>query len=100
MEMGESAHVTTQGRNKNQTNQAKQKGKEKVALKADIKKESACFFCKKNGHLKKDCAKYKRWLEKKGNPTSFVYYESNMNDVNHNIWWIDSGSIIHVTNTL
>ena len=75
MEIGESGHVSTQGKNKNQTNQAKQKGKEKLAPKADIKKEFVCFFYKKKGHLKKDCAKYKRWLEKKGNPTSFVCYE-------------------------
>ena len=30
MEIGESADMTTQGKNKNQTNQAKQKGEEKV----------------------------------------------------------------------
>lgn len=24
-----------------------------------------CFFCKKDGHMKKDCFKYKHWLEKK-----------------------------------
>ena len=33
--------------------------------------------------------KFQRWLEKKGNPISFAYYESNMVDVNHNTWWID-----------
>ena len=33
MEMGESAHMTIKGKNKNQTNQAKQKGKKKVPLK-------------------------------------------------------------------
>ena len=58
--------MTTQGKNKNHSNQAKQKGKEKVAPKADIKKEFTCFFGKKKEHLKEDCAKYKRWLEKKG----------------------------------
>ena len=51
MEMGESTHVTTQGKNKNHSNQAKQKGKEKISPKADIKKESVCFFCKKKGHI-------------------------------------------------
>ncbi|PRQ36386.1 putative transcription factor interactor and regulator CCHC(Zn) family [Rosa chinensis] len=25
-----------------------------------------CFFCKNSGHMKKNCAKYKSWLEKKG----------------------------------
>ncbi|RVW50569.1 Retrovirus-related Pol polyprotein from transposon TNT 1-94 [Vitis vinifera] len=40
------------------------------------------------------------WLEKKGNPTSFVCYESNMVNVNTNTWWIDSGSTIHISNSL
>ena len=39
--------------------------------------------------MKKDCSKF-----------SFVCYESNMVNVNHNTWWIDSGSTIHVSNTL
>ena len=25
-----------------------------------------CFFCKKFGHMKKDCRNYKKWLEKQG----------------------------------
>ena len=24
-----------------------------------------CFFCKKNGHVKNDCYKYKQWLKNK-----------------------------------
>ena len=31
---------------------------------------------------------------------SFVCYESNFTNVNHNTWWIDSGSTIHFSNTL
>ena len=58
------------------------------------------FFCKKKGHMKKDCLKFKIWLDKKGTQFSFVCYESNMVNVNHNTWWIDSGSTIHVSNTL
>ena len=27
-------------------------------------------------------------------------HESNFTNVNHNTWWIDSGSTIHVPNTL
>ena len=32
---------------------------------ATIKKAIKCFFCRKEGHIKKDCYKYKSWLEKK-----------------------------------
>ena len=50
--------------------------------------------------MKKDCPKLKSQFEKKGTSFSFVCYESNMVNVNHNTWWIDSGSTIHVSNTL
>ncbi|XP_020102536.1 uncharacterized protein LOC109720068 [Ananas comosus] len=63
MEVGESAHLATQGRQKGQ---GKRKGKGKIPPQADIKKESKCFFCRKRGHIKKDCVRYKAWLEKKG----------------------------------
>ncbi|KAL4348515.1 hypothetical protein GQ457_17G027250 [Hibiscus cannabinus] len=62
LEMGESALAVTQGK---RSVQARQKGKAKMQPQADIKKEFTCFFCKKKGHLKKDCVKYKGWLEKK-----------------------------------
>ena len=78
--------------------QAKRKGK--IPIQPGIKKESKCFFCKKKGHMKKDCSTFKIWLNKKGTKFSFVCYESNMVNVNHNTWWIDSGSTIHVSNTL
>jgi hypothetical protein len=38
--------------------------------------KDTCLFCKKGGHMKKDCQKYKRWLEKKGNIISLVCHES------------------------
>ena len=50
--------------------------------------------------MKKDCTKFKKWLENKGNSISCVCYESNMVDVNHNTWWTYSASIIHLSNTL
>ena len=96
-EAGESAHMATQQRNKNQ---AKPKGKGKGPFQGGIKKESKCFFCKKKGHMKKDCIKFKAWLEKKGISISHFCYESNMVDVSNNTWWIDSGSTIHISNTL
>ena len=65
-------------------NNAKNKGNGKTQPKASIKKESTCFFCKKNGHMKKDYAKHKAWLKKKGTSFSFVCYELNCTNVNHN----------------
>ena len=98
MEFGESVMLaTTYQKGKSQY---KHKGKGIIPPQADIKKESKCFFCKKKGHMKKDCIRFQKWLENKGNPTSFVCYESNMVNVNINTWWIDSGSTIHVANSL
>ena len=39
--------------------------------------------------MKKDCSKFKIWLDKKGTQFSFVCFESHMVNVNHNTWWID-----------
>jgi len=50
--------------------------------------------------MKKDCEKFKAWLEKKGNSISLVCYESNLVDVGSNTWWIDSGATIHISNSL
>jgi transposase InsO family protein len=97
MELGESAMLATHGKGKSQANK---KGKGKVPPQADIKKNSKCFFCKKKGHMKKECAKFQKWLADKGNAISFVCYESNMVNVNINTWWIDSGSTIHISNSL
>ena len=58
------------------------------------------FFLVRRRYMKKDCSKFKIWLDKKGTQFSFVCYESNMVNINHNTWWIDSGSPIHVSNTL
>lgn len=98
-EQGESAHMATQGKKRKPFN--KKKGKKPMAPQADIKKDSImCFFCKKKGHAKKECAGFKKWMDDKGNPISLVCYESNMANVNLNTWWIDSGSTIHITNSL
>ena len=93
MEQGESAMLVTEvkyhnrGRNQGK-NQADKKGKNKVLPQGSIKRESKCLFYKKKGHMKKDCTKFKKWLENKGNSISCVCYESNMVDVNYNTWWI------------
>ena len=96
MEEGEKVNLTTSERKKKD----RAKGKGKISAKADIKKEGKCHFCKKKGHMRRDCPKFKIWLEKKGNQLSLVCYESNMTEIIHNTWWIDSGSSIHVSNSL
>ena len=96
MEEDEKVNLTTFG--KKRKDQAKRKGN--ISIQPNIKKESKCFFCKKKGHIKKNYSKYKIWLDKKGTQFSFICYESNMVNVNHNTWWIDYGSTIYVSNTL
>jgi len=96
MEQGESAMLARRGKGKSQVNH---KGKGKIPLQAGIKKDSKCFFCKKGTH-EEGMRQFQKWLEDKGNPTSIVCYESTMVNVNINSWWIDSGSTIHISNSL
>jgi hypothetical protein len=50
--------------------------------------------------MKKDCQKYIKWLERKGNLISLVCNESFFVEAPNNIWWIDSGSTIHIVNSM
>jgi hypothetical protein len=59
-----------------------------------------CFWCQKKGHVKKECNRFKNWLEKKGTPLALVHFESNLVDVLLNSWWIDTGASIQITNSL
>ena len=52
------------------------------------------------GHYKKDCLKRKAWFKKKGKPSAFVCFESNLAEVPYNTWWIDFGCTTHVSNIL
>jgi len=44
--------------------------------------------------------KHKIWFEKKGEHNAYVCFESNITEVPHNTWWIDSRCITHVSNTM
>lgn len=59
-----------------------------------------CFFCKKKAHIKNECFKYKKLLENKGTLISLVCHESLLVNVPNNTWWIDSGTTIHIANTM
>ncbi|KAH1217186.1 hypothetical protein GmHk_13G037893 [Glycine max] len=101
MEMGESTLLTTAyGKNKVTKSQANKKGNDKIPPQANIKKVTKCFFYEKNGHMKKNCPGFQKWLEKKVKSILLVCYESNMISVNINTRWIHSGSIIHIANSL
>lgn len=69
----------------------------------------SCFFCKRDGHIKRDCQKYKSWKERKekenkttvsnkvnkveqNNEFLFMVSSRNLDD-----WIIDSGATSHVT---
>lgn len=67
-----------------------------------------CFFCKKTGHIKKDCRKYGAWKEKqekvnqvsrnpKGDKEEICFKVRCVQGSN-NAWYIDSGATSHMTN--
>ncbi|XP_022854587.1 uncharacterized protein LOC111375901 [Olea europaea var. sylvestris] len=65
----ESAHLAStskdKGKKKRKEYEAAHKGPAQKKKKED---KGTCFFCKKTGHVKKDCAKYRDWRTKKGLP--------------------------------
>lgn len=106
IEKPDTAHLTTSSSNKKKTfnNTKGSKWEKGVSFKANSSngKESGpkCRFCKYRGHIQKECPKFREWLDKKGSYFSYVTYESFSIDVPSNTWWVDSGSMIHVTNSL
>lgn len=74
----------------------------------------SCFFCKRHGHLKKDCKKYKAWKDKKSKEEKMAADKTTVNDKANKVeqssefmfmvssrgfneWIIDSGATSHVT---
>ncbi|KAJ1530276.1 hypothetical protein ONE63_005198 [Megalurothrips usitatus] len=78
---------------------------------ADKKKEATCFFCKKKGHFKKDCKKFKAWKEKQQKETAALAVVNDKVQVERCMlssvdvalltssksdWYIDSGASTHM----
>ncbi|XP_076959986.1 uncharacterized protein LOC143636218 [Bidens hawaiensis] len=59
----------------------------------------SCKLCRNTGHKQRDCPKFKEWLVKKGNHLFMIFDFFNIN-VPINTWWVDSGSMVHVTNSI
>jgi len=102
------AHIAVQSpKPKNKENG---KGKSKMNMATGINKASTsgtkpvhapkCHHCKKRGHMRKDCVKFKDWLVKKGNDLNFMICETFLVDVPLNAWWVDTGASVHITNSL
>ena len=82
------------------TGQSDNMGPKKTSFKRD---GDRCFFYKKKGHIKKDCAKFKAWLSKReptGNDSLALVCESNLSEAPSSSWWLDSGATNHVAFTI
>jgi hypothetical protein len=89
-EKPEGVHMVIQAKGKTKRGKYAKKFKKenKVPIKQNGKKDT-CYFYKKEGHIKKDCQKYIKWLERKGNLISLVCRESFFVETLNNTWWID-----------
>ena len=70
------------------------------SLQKKIKKQNevlTCFFCKKTGHIRKDCAKYVAWRVNKGMILAFVYSKVNLCFAPMDTWWVDSAVTTHIS---
>lgn len=95
----ESAHLASTSKSKNlkrKNEAAKDKG---PALKKQAQQElpEGCFFCKKHGHEKKECPKYRIWRQKKGTFLALVCSEVNLASVPRNTWWLDFGATSNIS---
>lgn len=71
-------------------------------------RKTTCFFCKREGHMKKDCQKFKSWKQKKQTVDKVnVSKEPSRNEsaellfalsaFSHDSWIVDSGATSHIT---
>jgi hypothetical protein len=73
----------------------------KAVVSKKTSNEKLCKFCKSPKHVQKECARFKECLKNKGTIliVSFID-ESFLVNFSPNTWWIDSGAIMHISNSL
>ena len=97
----ESAHLAS-----NSQNNKRKRAKDTAESKAQQKKLNTqvkpftCNFCKKEGHMKRECPKYAAWRVKKGKLLALVCSEVNLTSVPKDTWWVDSGATTHISLSL
>ncbi|KAK2577939.1 hypothetical protein KPH14_011325, partial [Odynerus spinipes] len=62
-----------------------------------------CYFCKKKGHVKKHCYRYKAWKQKhekanKVTENDTFCFSIKAGNIDKGAWYIDSGATSHMTN--
>jgi hypothetical protein len=87
-------------KNKHQSNYSKYVKGESSHSTQSKKDGDVCHFCGDDTHYKNDCAKWIKWLAHKGK--DYITFVDESLYVNYllNTWWIDSGAIVHVCNSL
>jgi hypothetical protein len=59
-----------------------------------------CKWCKRRGHYQKNCIEFLKRLNKQGEDHVTFVDKSLFLSYSRSTWWIDSGAIIHVANSL
>jgi hypothetical protein len=59
-----------------------------------------CLWCKETGHWQKDCPKWMKHMLKKGEDIITFVDETLYLSYSKSTWWIDSGAIVHVANSM
>jgi len=81
-EKSESTHLVSTSKDK-----GRKRKKDEPAKSSDqkkLKESEDFFFCKKPGHIKKECTKYHAWRAKKGTFFTLVCSEVNLASVSRN----------------
>jgi len=96
----ESAHLssTSQNKKRKKTKGVAEGSSQQKKPKKD--EEFTCYFCKKSGHMKKECSKYVTWRVKKGKSLALVCSEVNLVFVPKDTWWVDSDATTHISVTM